>query len=731
MNIIIKRTTMKNNIIINMLKSAGCLGAAALLLASCKAEPDDSTLYTFTGFTVEQYLAQHEDLSNFNYIVKQARYDRILDSYGGYTVFAPNNAAVQNYIDSLYRDPEKAEENPHNGMAEHGTLAEGQHAQLEWLTDSLCKDITLYHIAGSSQTGATPITIMDMSSDDNNKNVTTLLGRAITIAIDPAKGPLLNEQVTITNIDEDSEDKTAVNGIVHTISDVLPRSNRLVGTQMAKMDGYALFSEALEKTGLADSLLKTKKDKAVYEKADEDAGHLMIDEEYESLVKYTVFAESDDVFRAAGINTFADLVTYANKVYADADQWYDYLRQYGLWSETAHDYVKTVSTGNDYTSRNNALNMFVAYHLLGYGLRGDVVTTYFNVVPSGRHGWSGDSYDYYCTMLPNTLVKAWTVRKLSKTFLNRCVANNTMTDDFESLGKNQEALHPVLIDGVELNRAFTETLNGYIYNIGSPLVYNADVKNKVLNERLRIDWLSQLPEIMSNGWRYMYTNDVGKARIRFANDFFDGIRVYNGNNTHLGMNVRASLNTSSDKSYSLYQGDSFRGTGRADFAIKLPPVPEGDYELRLDFTFAGHFGIVQYYLGRTNDPTDMQTLDIPMDCRMSADDPRVGWTDPRNDETYEIDKGYTADKDLRNRKWMRGLLSLVRENQKTSDDWIVRYRTDQIRRIVYTGHFDQGDYWLRVKSVLTDNPIAVFQLDYVEFMPLDLVTHPTLMEDMY
>jgi hypothetical protein len=279
--------------------------------------------------------------------------------------------------------------------------------------------------------------------------------------------------------------------------------------------------------------------------------------------------------------------------------------------------------------------------------------------------------------------------------------------------------------------SMTETLNGYVYAIGSPLLYDKEVPQGVLNERIRVDWLSALPEIMSNGWRYMYTNDIGKARIRFANDFFDDVRVYNGNNTHLGMNVRASLNTSSDKSYSLYQGDSFRGSGRADFAIKLPPVPEGDYELRVDFTFASHFGIVQYYLGRTSDPNDMQAQDIPMDCRMDAADPRVGWSDPRQDETYAEDKGYTADKDLRNRNWMRGLLSLVRENQKTSDDWIVRYRTDQIRRIIYKGHFDQGDYWLRVKSVLTDNPIAVFQLDYVEFMPLDLVQSPTLMEDMY
>lgn len=728
---------MKKDLIIPMLKTAGCMAAGVILLASCNEEPDDSTLYTFTGFTVEQYLAQHPDLESFNYIVKRAGYDRILESYGGYTVFAPGNDGVQQYIDSLYRDPEKAEENPHNGMADHGTLAEGQHAELEWLTDSLCRDITLYHIAGSSQTGAMPLTIMDMSSDDNNKNVTSLLGRAITITIDNARGPLLNDRVTITNLDEDTETKTAVNGIVHTISDVLPRSNRLVGTQMAKMEGFSIFSEALQKTGLADSLLKTKKEKVAYEKADYDADHLMVPDDehidnYESLVKYTVFAESDDVFRAAGINSFADLVTYANSVYANADQWYDYLRQYGLWSETAHDYVKTVSTGTDYTSRNNAVNMFVAYHLLGAGVRSDVITTYFNVVPSGRHGWSGDSYDYYRTMLPNTLLKAWNVRKDATTYLNRCVANNTLTDDFESLGKNAESLHPLVLPGVAIDLAGSkETLNGYVYPIGGMLLYNADVPQKVLFERMRIDWLSQLSEIMSNGWRYMYTNDVGKARIRFANDFFDDIRVYNGNNTHLGMNVRASLNTSSDKSYSLYQGDSFRGTGRADFAIKLPPVPEGDYELRLDFTFAGHFGIVQYYLGRTNDPNDMQTLDIPMDCRMDAADPRVGWSDPRTDETYETDKGYTADKDLRNRGWMRGLLSLVRENQKTSDDWIVRYRTDQIRRIVYKGHFDQGDYWLRVKSVLTDNPIAVFQLDYVEFVPLDLVQHPTLMEDMY
>ena len=116
-----------------------CCGAAAVLspLASCKEDIDESNLYTFTGETIEDYLANRsERFSSFNYILSRIGYDKILSAYGTYTCFAPDNDAVTEYIDSLY-DDEVNKDLPHNGMTSRG---------LEGLTDSLCKDIALFHL---------------------------------------------------------------------------------------------------------------------------------------------------------------------------------------------------------------------------------------------------------------------------------------------------------------------------------------------------------------------------------------------------------------------------------------------------------------------------------------------------------------------------------------------------------------------------------------------------------
>jgi hypothetical protein len=50
-------------------------------------------------------------------------------------------------------------------------------------------------------------------------------------------------------------------------------------------------------------------------------------------------------------------------------------------------------------------------------------------------------------------------------------------------------------------------LNGFYYTIDSLLIYDYDVPNLVLNERLRWDVTSLLPEMMTNGFRLMTDNE--------------------------------------------------------------------------------------------------------------------------------------------------------------------------------------------------------------------------------
>ena len=81
---------MDNNNIRSM--TTRLLAAAAVLILhssffiSCKEDIDESNLYTFTGETIEDYLANRSDrFSSFNYILSRIGYDKILAGYGTYT----------------------------------------------------------------------------------------------------------------------------------------------------------------------------------------------------------------------------------------------------------------------------------------------------------------------------------------------------------------------------------------------------------------------------------------------------------------------------------------------------------------------------------------------------------------------------------------------------------------------------------------------------------------------
>ena len=87
----------------NIIKVAiGVLFGATFTLTSCSWEPDDSSLYTFTGQTVQDFLEENDSLFHqFNIIMKRSGYDRMMDTYGQYTCYAPLNSGVDEYIDSF------------------------------------------------------------------------------------------------------------------------------------------------------------------------------------------------------------------------------------------------------------------------------------------------------------------------------------------------------------------------------------------------------------------------------------------------------------------------------------------------------------------------------------------------------------------------------------------------------------------------------------------------------
>ena len=680
-------------------------------IMGCNPEPNESDLFTATGETAADYIKRKAELSSFDYILNKVGLDRNLSAYGEYTCFIPTNDAVEAYIHKLYNDTEAAI--PHNGMTEES---------LQGLTDSLCNDIAKYHLAS----GVT--TTIDLGGGSGS--ISTML--RIPVTSDGTSGKIvLNKVATIIE-----PDSVVTNGVVHVIDSVIPRNTRLLPEELDRLSEFSIFNEALKRTGLADSVRKTKKNVTytITDTKDTNGSELYHPEECK--VMYTIFAEPDEVMNAKGIYSFDDLVNYANNVYGDAAEWYDYLTETG----------NSVSKGDDYTNRFNALNMFVAYHILYAGMPEDELVYERNAKWQKAQTWNfvndAQPFDYYETMLPNTILKIWQPQPLlsrKSLFINRYVAFNTLTDELGTMGS--EALHQVISEGVKINRSSDkaayvqnwniQTYNGYIHSIQDMLVYDAQVPKGVLHERLRFDTTTYLVEFINNGIRMSNSTEVSSlngggsgARVAFPLNFFDNVVSYTSEN-RFRYNVKGA--------YNAWQSDTFQGWGDYDLAIKLPPVPTGDYEFRIFYTPMSHGGMMQFYMGSNSSLQSMMALDIPLDVRIPINDPRIGST-----HFYEEDDlGVATDAALRNRGYMRGLFSYVDhpeygDGNSTDHNMRSDARNASLRKIMGRMKLRQSDeHWFRIKNVINDETDLKWQFDYIEFVPLDVVDNDTYSEDWF
>lgn len=690
-----------------------------MTLTSCNPNPDESDLYTFTGQTIEDFLEENDStVSSFIYILQRARLDRMMASYGQYTCFAPCNDGVAEYIDSLYNDPEAVI--PHNGMTENS---------LEGLSDSLCIEISKYHLTNGLYS------IIKLGGD--GVTVNTMLGRPFSTSIDTLGQTVLNNVSVIK-----SQDNEMTNGLVHLIDKVVPRSSRLISDELAREPLFSIFNEALLRTGLKDSLAKTDKGKTYdmgSNHTDRDGNLLYYPKECK--IGYTIFAETDNVFKAAGINSFDDLKAKCIEWYANAADWYDYPREMGI----------QISTGDDYTNRFNVVNMFVSYHIIKASMAVDQLVYERK---TGNENWNyafgGEPQDYFETMLPHTLMKIWqplyhNTGSSVTLWINRYRANNTLTDEVGLQGS--DAMHQLISEGVKITRnaaASIQSYNGYIHRIESILLYDKMVPTGVLNERMRLDTSTFLYELINNGIRGASPTEVSAMngggdgnRVAFPLDFFDNIVCYSAS-TVLRFNVQGA--------WRAHESDQFQGWNRYDFAVRIPPVPTGVYEIRMIYPPMDRGGLMQYYIGTSNKVQSMQALGIPLDARLPLHDAAgeaMGWTDPTAEEDY----GVATDVMLRNNGYMRAPCSFSRGtyNSTTSPVTDVAqitgstncrtergYGTSMIRRIVTRMQIKQSEnYWLRIKNLITDDPALGWSFDFIELVPVSIVDNQNYSEDWY
>jgi uncharacterized surface protein with fasciclin (FAS1) repeats len=223
-----------------------------------------------------------EQFSEFRKIMELSETSGFLQAYGAYTIFLPTNDAVKAY------------------------LAEKGIASVDLLTKEAAKDIVTLHVVEDS------IKTTDFS--DGKLRNATMYGQYLV------SGAVNVNGVSRIQIDNQASIITGNisvgNGIIHVIDKVLkPATMTIAQTLESNPEKYSIFTEALKLTGFYERLNFRPKENPT-----------------ESEKYLTIFAETNDALREAGILDIGDLVDNFNST--------------------------------DPTNPADSLNLYVAYHVV-------------------------------------------------------------------------------------------------------------------------------------------------------------------------------------------------------------------------------------------------------------------------------------------------------------------------------------------------------------------------------
>lgn len=626
------------------------INVAVALLTGCQDIDSPGNYYTFTGQTVASFLESdpNNSFSQFIYVLKGCNLWTTLSTYGTYTCLAPTNSAFEKY------------------MSDHniGSLSELTYNQLDTIARSHIMEQTFY--CTDLIEGSIPYPNM--------------LDRLLTYSVDSSMNGSqvrLKHKINKTSLLLEMDD-TVQNGVVHIVDKVLEPSTQTVADLIIADTATTLFAQALEITHFKDSLTAFM-DRTYIEPGGDSCntlrpikyGDIKLIWPENRLFKFTGFVERDQVFRNAGINTFQDLVNYADSIY-DTDN--------GQYLADATNLQDTM-----FRNPNNPLFKFVAYHFLpeqmGYN---DLNVTNTDIVTNYIKRDKYDIEDFYETMLPHSIMRISTPNKPVGVYINR------------------KGRAPVEVEGVRVvapseTDANQSAMNGVYHYIDNILVYSDDVRKNALNVRIRLDCTTLSPDFINSGGRnrpgdHEQNNTCTALKKGYVKNFDFS------NETLLLVQFR-------DSYYSCWEGDQILVFGIYDVTFKLPPVPNsGTYEIRFGYFAEETRGVVQWYFGDA-------PCGIPLDMRVEGLDPKIGWI---ADSEFKSDREIVAhEKTMRARGYMKSLDSF--KAPYSSTDLRGDYRN--LRRIVTTEYLDANtDYTLRLRQVI-DNPQAVMQFDYIELVP--------------
>ena len=676
----------------SVLCSLIAIALSTFTLSGCWEEQHPGTYYTYTGQTVGSDLARRPEYSDFVRILERAGIWNNLITYGYYTCFAPDNNAIADFV--------KEREAFARRLGKDVT-----YTSVEDLPKEDCDTLAWTHLLditcfiGDLVPGLLPKV---------NLNDRFLILTLDSTHVEQFGDSVVALQRRLNNAIIVEKDDSCENGVVHFIDRCIDFGGDYVYDLVDKDPKTQLFSQALKACGFHKILSEW------YDldyKIGEDSVLKGIDltsagNKYKVFywdkrkTNFTILTPTDQVLARYGINSVEDMFNYAKTIYTD--------------------YNDVDSVLANYKDPRNPLFKFLSYHILPFltdlsriNGRKDIVKTYNARVTYPE--------DYFETYLPKSMVRICTKLNGDAIDTKNVWINSNMyhimpnADGRPEQGNGSISFNGAKVRGVkiispeEMNVGKYTALNGVYYYIDDILKYDQNVRENVLDRRIRIDCTTLSPDFITSGGRQFDASNTGVSK--YGSGFKDP-KNFTSYHAEYTLSVRAP-NTSS--SYA-YEGDGIDIEGQFDMYVKLPPVPhDGTWQLRISYRSNDLCGIIQTYwaqlpVGQEVLRTDWKPLGLPIDLRVKLTDPIIGWI---KDSELEDDAAIEAlDKSMKNRSWMKGS-----DAQRTATD-IIHRNVDTMGRIILATEFMRSntDYYIRFKQLLADNK-AEFLFDYIELVP--------------
>lgn len=463
---------------------------------------------------------------------------------------------------------------------------------------------------------------------------------------------------------------------IDSVSFVNPLNTRKNLVQKMAQDAkFTLFMEALNATGLTDSLRADKDDS--YRVSEYFTSMLVgknnLNWYYEEcptnrLYGFTAFVESNETLSKYGINGLSELKAFAKTVY---------------------DQVYPEDAGvEDVTNRKNSLNRFIAYHLITRRLS---TNTLIDAYDTDHMLKTCDMFEYLETMCPNTLLEISKIRSTGKT--NQINRSSITGNTVQILASSEN----------------DPRYNGIFHEIDQPLIYSNAVQSELSGKRLRFDFAALLPELNNNNLR---GRGMTQPNLQF--------KLPPGFIKRINISALSSLNFMTPYyKFQDYEGDELgiksSYNGVYDFSVELPPIPAGSYEIRFGYLTNGNRGVAELFL-------DNQPVGAPINLNMNGTHIEIGNVTPGSDTSDPM--GYENDKVMRNHGYMKGPANYKVPMVGWSFGENARMCSVIVRKILGVYSFSTATTHLLTVKGLSPGE---FQLDFIEFVPTSLLET----EDIY